>query len=240
MEPGETSQLMLTRSDDDGLTWSDPINITSMIKDPAWYLVLQGPGKGITMTGGTIVFPAQYKDHEQMPHSTILWSKDHGENWTIGTGAKPNTTEAQVIELDDGSLMLNMRDNRKGARSVYTTSDLGKTWTMHPTSRVALIEPVCNASLIKGVFNVNGEQQKLVFFVNPNSTQGRHHMTVKLSRDDGMTWPEKYWYLLDEGNGRGYPSMTRIDENHIGVLYEGSQADLVFEKIPMDEILNQE
>ncbi len=239
LEPIETSQLMLVRSDDDGLTWSDPINLTPMIKDPAWYLMLQGPGKGITMTDGTIVFPAQFKDHEQMPHSTIIWSKDHGENWSIGTGAKSNTTEAQVIELDNGSLMLNMRDNRKGSRSVYTSSDLGETWSMHPTSRSALIEPVCNASLIKGTFQVNGAEQKLVLFVNPNATDGRHHMTIKLSMDDGMTWPEKYWFLLDEGRGNGYPSMTQIDEQHIGVLYEGSQADLVFEKVHIDEIMNK-
>jgi len=239
LEPAETSQLMLVRSDDDGLTWSDPVNLTPILKDPAWHLLLQGPGKGITMSDGTIVFPAQFKDHEQIPHSTIIWSRDHGENWSIGTGTKSNTTEAQVIELDDGSLMLNMRDNRKGARSVYTTNDMGLTWTMHSTSRSALIEPVCNASLIKGSFEINGAEQDLVLFVNPNATDGRHHMTIKLSMDDGMTWPEKYWLLLDEGRGRGYPSMTQIDEHYIGVLYEGSQSDLVFEKVHIDEIINR-
>ncbi|HEC44750.1 MAG TPA: exo-alpha-sialidase [Bacteroides sp.] len=239
IEPIITSQLMLVKSEDDGLTWSEPINLTPALKDPAWYLLLQGPGKGTTHSDGTIVFPAQFKDHENMPHSTIIWSKDHGENWSIGTGAKSNTTEAQVIELDNGSLMLNMRDNRKGSRSVYTSSDLGATWEMHPTSRSALIEPVCNASLIKGKFQVNGKEQKLVLFVNPNSTRGRQHMTVKVSTDDGMTWPEENWLLLDQGRGRGYPSMTQIDGQHIGVLYEGSQADLVFEKVHIDEIMDR-
>ena len=239
ISPEETSQLMLVRSNDDGQTWSDPINLTPFIKDPKWYLLLQGPGKGISMSDGTIVFPAQYKDHEQMPHSTILWSRDHGETWHIGTGAKPNTTEAQVIELEDGSLMMNMRDNRKGFRSVYTTHDLGKTWVKHPSSRSALIEPVCNATLIKGSFLVNGNYKNLVLFANPNSTKGRHHMTIKVSADDGISWPEKYWYLLDAGRGRGYPSMTRIDEKHVGILYEGSQADLVFEKIRIDEIIKK-
>ena len=102
ISPIETSQLILVKSKDDGLTWSEPINLTPSVKNPKWYLLLQGPGKGISMSDGTIVFPAQFKDNEQMPHSTILWSQDHGENWHIGTGAKPNTTEAQVIELDDG------------------------------------------------------------------------------------------------------------------------------------------
>ncbi len=239
MDPVKTSQFVLVKSEDDGKTWSEPVNITSFIKDPAWYLLLQGPGKGITLSDGTIVFPAQFKDHEQMPHSTIVWSKDHGKNWSIGTGAKPNTTEAQLIELEDGSIMLNMRDNRGGSRSVYTSRDLGTTWEIHPTSRSSLVEPVCNASLIKGTFLVNGEEQKLVLFVNPNSIKGRHHMTIKMSTDDGKTWPEKYWLLLDEGRGRGYPSMTRIDDEHIGILYEGSQADLVFEKVHINELINR-
>ncbi|MCK4749902.1 MAG: exo-alpha-sialidase, partial [Bacteroidales bacterium] len=67
IEPIKTSQLMLTKSEDDGLTWSEPINLTPVLKDPAWYLLLQGPGKGITHSDGTIVFPAQFKDHENMP-----------------------------------------------------------------------------------------------------------------------------------------------------------------------------
>ena len=84
---------------------------------------------------------------------------------------------------------------------------------------------------------MNGDEKKLVLFANPNTTKGRHHMTIKLSKDDGMSWPEKYWLLLDEGRGRGYPSMTQADKNHIGILYEGSQADLVFEKVHIDEII---
>ena len=237
ISPEETSQLMLVRSDDDGQTWSDPINLTPLIKDPEWYLLLQGPGRGISISDGTIVFPVQYKDHEQMPHSTILWSQDHGESWHIGTGAKANTTEAQVIELEDGSLMMNMRDNRKGSRSVYTTSDLGKTWIKHASSRSALIEPVCNATLIKASFLLDGNARNLVLFANPNSITGRHHMTIKVSKDDGSSWPEKYWFLLDAGRGRGYPCMTQVDDEHVGILYEGSQADLVFEKIHIDEII---
>ncbi|WP_281954042.1 exo-alpha-sialidase, partial [Pseudophaeobacter arcticus] len=139
----ETSQLMLVKSEDDGLSWSKSINITSQVKDPKWHLLLQGPGKGITMSDGTLVFPAQYKDEAEMPHSTIIYSKDRGKTWEIGTGAKPNTTVSQVVELDDGRLMLNMRDNRGGSRSVYTTSDMGQTWEVHSTSRKTLIEPVC-------------------------------------------------------------------------------------------------
>ena len=235
MTPKTTSQFMLTKSEDDGLTWSEPINITDQIKDPKWHLLLQGPGKGITMDNGTLVFPAQFKDENEMPHSTIIYSSDQGDTWKIGTGAKSNTTEAQVVELNDGSLMLNMRDNRGGSRSVYTTADMGETWEVHATSRSALIEPVCMASLIKHRY----QDKEYLLFSNPNSTERRENMTIKLSSDMGNTWPEEHQVLLDRGSGRGYSCMTTIDEETIGILYEGSQADLVFQRIKIANLLSQ-
>lgn len=244
LEPKTTSQFVLVKSENDGLTWSEPINITTQIKQAEWYLLLQGPGKGITLKDGTLVFPAQFKDKNDMPHSTIISSNDHGKTWTIGTGAKSNTTEAQVIELNDGGLMLNMRDNRNGSdksetngRAVAVTYDRGKTWKTHPTSNGALQEPTCMASLIKEEFIVDGEKKTLVLFSNPNSKFGRHHMTIKVSLDDGETWPEKHQLLIDSGGGRGYSCMTKIDDKHIGILYEGSQADLIFQVFAVEEIL---
>lgn len=244
ISPEKTGQLMLTKSTDDGLTWSDPINITAQVKKPEWFLVFQGPGMGITMKDGTLVFPAQFKDEEQMPHSTLIYSKDRGETWHVGTSAKLNTTEAQIVELSGGALMLNMRDNRgsgpdgrngTGARSVGVTSDLGQTWTEHPTSRKALPEPVCMASLISHAQEESGKG--LLLFSNPADRYVRHNMTIKISEDEGMSWPEKYHTLIDEGMGRGYSCLTSIDENTIGILYEGSQADLVFQKIRLEELM---
>jgi sialidase-1 len=239
MQPQETGQFVLVKSEDDGLTWSEPINITDQIKNPAWHLLLQGPGKGIIMEDGTLVFPAQFKDEKEMPHATIIYSKDRGKTWKIGTGAKSNTTEAQVVELADHSLMLNMRDNRgggegkgTGARSVLITNDLGTTWTEHPTSRKALPEPVCMASLIK---HRTKKGQDILIFSNPANQFKRKDMTIKISEDEGMNWEEKFHLLIDEGRGRGYSCMTSIDANTIGILYEGSQADLVFQKIDLRE-----
>lgn len=234
-EPEVTGQLMLTHSGDDGKTWSSPVNITQQVKDPSWQLCFQGPGRGITMKDGTLVFPAQYKDSGQLPHATILYSKDHGNTWQIGKAAYPNTTEAQVVETEPGTLMLNMRDNRGGSRTIFTTKDLGQTWTEHPSSRSALPEPVCNASIIKCSY----KGKDLLFFVNPNAVDGRHHMTIKASMDMGLSWPVQYHLLLDELNGNGYPSLTMIDKDHLGIVYEGSQANLVFEKIAISEILRQ-
>jgi sialidase-1 len=246
MDPEMTSQLILVKSEDDGKSWSETINITSAIKKEEWHLLLQGPGKGISMSDGTLVFPAQFKDKDQMPHSTIMWSKDHGLNWDIGTGAKSNTTESQVIELDNGSLMLNMRDNRNredksetNGRSVAISDDLGKTWDEYQTSKNALIEPVCMASIIKENFMISGKHTNIILFSNPASKYRRKDMTLKFSFDDGKSWASEYNTLLDEGTGRGYSCMTKIDDQHIGILYESSRADLVFQVINIEEILIQ-
>jgi sialidase-1 len=244
LAPGKTNQMVLVKSEDDGQTWSAPINITEQIKDPNWHLLLQGPGRGITMKDGTLVFPAQFKDGDQIPHATIIYSRDRGQTWRIGTGAKSHTTEAQVVELRDGSLMLNMRDDRggdeggkngTGARSIAVTKDLGKTWIEHPTSRRALPEPVCMASILK---HDDAAGQSILLFSNPRHRYHRENMTIQLSKDEGSTWPEKFHLLLDEGQGRGYSCLTMIGEDTIGILYEGSGADLVFQKVSLRDLVD--
>jgi sialidase-1 len=255
MTSQETGQFILVKSTDDGLTWSEPINITAQIKDPAWQLLLQGPGRGITMDDGTIVFPAQFKadigtkalDGGQFTcHSTIVYSKDQGETWQIGTGAKSNTTEAQVVQLSDGSLMLNMRDDRnrtdKGAtngRAVAVTADMGRTWTVHPSSNSALPEPNCMASLIAADVKIDGIKRRVMFFSNPNDKSERIHMTVKASTDQGLTWPAGNQVELFGPSGYGYSCMTMVDENHVGILYEGVR-ELYFQKIPVADFIDKE
>ena len=75
-----------------------------------------------------------------------------------------------------------------------------------------------------------------LLFSNPDSTQGRHRITIKASPDRGKTWPNANRLLLDEGRGRGYSCMTMIDENTVGILYEGSQAHMTFQRIPLCDL----
>jgi len=244
LKPEETGQLMLARSDDDGVTWSEPINITEQVKRPEWCFLLQGPGKGITMRDGTIVFAAQYQDppeQKRLPHSTIMYSKDHGRTWQVGTGAFDDTTESQVVEIEPGVLMLNCRYNRKPVRVVMTTRDMGKTWQKHITSERTLIEPgACMASLIDVDREVGKDLGGWLLFSNPDSTRGRNHITIKASCDRGLTWPKEHRLLLDEGTGAGYSCMSMIDDRTVGILYEGSQAHLTFQQIPLKVLFGKE
>jgi sialidase-1 len=252
LQPNETGQIVMTKSSDDGITWSEPINITNQIKNPAWQLLFCAPGRGITLENGTLVFPAQFKsilnikaiDGGQFTcHATILYSEDKGQTWHIGSGAKSNTTESQIVPLSDGSLMLNMRDDRNrtdksdtNGRAVSVTFDLGQTWKSHPSSNKLLPEPNCMASLISTNFAWHGKPTQVLLFSNPDSKVARSDMTIKASLDEGISWPEKYHLKLNSDLGYGYSCLTMVDKNTVGIVYEGVK-ELYFQKIKLTEIL---
>lgn len=237
LSPRQTTQMIMTYSDDDGITWSKPINVTEQFKRPEWWLAAPAPGAGITMKDGTLVLPTQGRDSTGLQFSNISYSGDGGKTWTMSNPAYTLTTECAVVELSDGSIMLNMRDDRnrsnKGednGRAVFTTRDMGQTWTEHPSSHGALIEPVCMASLHK--------HGKYLLFSNPSTVDKRSNIRLKVSKDNGMTWNKGV--LLDSGDSFGYSCLTSLDRKTIGVLWEGSRAQMAFRAIPLKEILEAE
>ena len=239
-EPGlklsQSSQFMMVRSNDDGKSWSEPENWTAKLKDPAWYLFAPAPGSGITLENGTLVMPTQGRDENGMYFSNLMWSKDHGKSWTLSNWARSDTTECAVAQLADGSLMLNMRDNRNrsdksetNGRAVSVTTDLGASWKVHASDHGSLPEPVCMASLISHKLD---DGRTVLFFSNPRNKSKRKNMTVQMSLDDGNTWSKKL--LLDEDGG-AYSSLVMVDDQTLGILYESSRADLVFQTIQLGE-----
>ena len=238
-EIGKSAQFLMVRSQDDGRTWSKPENLTRTLKKEAFWLFAPSPQQGIQLADGTLVMPAQGRDEQGQSFSTVMTSGDHGKNWTPGTPAYSGGSECQAVQLGDGSLMLNMRNDHERFRVVAVTRDLGQTWTPHATSRNTLIEPTCNGSLLRVDYTEAGENRHVLLFANPHTQKTRTHHTIQVSFDDGLTWPAAQRLLLDEGRGAGYPSLTRIDDQQIGIVYEGSQSHLVFQKFTVAELLGR-
>lgn len=141
--------------------------------------------------------------------------------------------------------MLNMRDNRNhgnkevNGRRICVTSDLGETWTEHPTSRKALIESTCMASIHRHTYKQGGVEKSVLLFCNPESYNSRDHMTLKISFDDGKTWSADKKILLDEYGSFGYSCITSVDDSTIGIFYESSQANMVFQQVKLEELIGK-
>lgn len=215
LRPSETGQFVLTKSTDDGLTWSPPINITDQVKQPEWRLCFQGPGAGIQTRDGTLIFPAQFRAADGQPHSCFIFSRDGGERWQMSPPAiptKPPTSEAQIAELDDGSLLLSLRDESRSGKRAWARWEWAKeratgTWS-EPWFTVP--DPTCMASFLR---HPGGE----LFFTNPNSPNKRVALTVRQSTDQGRTWSDG---RLIDPRGCQYSCLTVLSDGRLGVLYE--------------------
>jgi sialidase-1 len=222
-----TRTVWIMYSRDEGRTWSKPANITQSTKDPGWGWYATGPGNGIQLRSGRLVIPCDHRRYEgQARHSHVVYSDDNGRTWRIGGSAQTDTNECAVVELADGSLLLNMRSyHGRNRRAVARSRDGGLTWDDFGFDE-ALIEPVCQASLIRY------DRQRLLFS-NPASTR-RERMTVRLSRDDGRTWTASR--VLHEGPS-AYSSLAVLRGGWIGCLYErGEKApyeSITFSRIAM-------
>lgn len=231
LEGGRT--VWITRSADDGASWSKLAEITASVKAPGWTWYATGPGNGIQLRSGRLVVSCNHirKDSRAM-HSHVIYSDDRGQTWRIGGTAEEKTNESAVVELRDGSLLLNMRSYHGGnRRAIARSRDGGLTWSAVQLDP-ALIEPVCQASLIRAVSPGTKADGRLLFS-NPADTT-RVRMTVRLSLDDGKTWPIAR--LIHEGPS-GYSSLAAWRDGAIGLLYERGRKDyretITFARFPI-------
>ncbi|WP_437200786.1 exo-alpha-sialidase [Planctomicrobium sp. SH664] len=222
LEAHETAQLVMVRSRDDGKTWSKPVSITKTTKQKAWKIFIQGPGSGIQLRDGTLVFAAQFKDEQNVPHSCLIWSGDHGETWHVTAPAVPEappSSESQVAELSDGSLLLTMRNERRSgqrlwARYQWKGSLAEGKWS---SPWFDLPDPTCMASLIR-------HPSGALIFSNPNSSTRRIGLTVRVSDDDGKTWSDG---RLIDPRFCSYSCLTVLKNGDLGLLYECGAAHAV-------------
>ena len=212
---GRISDLWLMHSNDEGATWAGPANLTRSVNRKGWNRFVPGPGVGIQLRSGRLVIPCNHViGSESTDH--VIFSDDHGKTWLLGGSTEGKTDEDQIVELADGTLMLNIRNYReKGHRGIALSKDQGMTWSP-VTSDPTLIEPVCQASLIRYTLSPAFSKNRLLFS-NPATRDKRIKMTVRLSYDEGKTWPVAK--LLNPGPS-GYSCLTVLHDMQIGCLYE--------------------
>jgi len=220
-------RVFVTHSDDDGLTWAKPREITESVKAPEWRWYATGPGSGIQLQRdqwkGRLVIPCDHAHvwprRDQPYYSHVFYSDDHGKTWHLGGTVGDAVNECAVAELDDGTLLLNMRTwdshrERATARSV----DGGVTWS-EVQYDPELPGPQCQASMIR-MPRREDEEGTWVLFANPAHRASRIKMTVRLSRDGGRSWPVA---KLLHGGPSSYSSLAVAKDGTILCLYEGGE-----------------
>ena len=220
--------IYMCYSDDDGLTWTEPKEMPHLRKD-YWRWYATGPDKGIQLTRGPhkgrLVVPCNHSDHRDPKlhsyRSHVIYSDDHGKTWHIGGVLDHATNESTIVELSDGSVMDNMRSyHGKQRRAVAVSKDGGQTFSEVKLDD-ALIEPVCQASILRWTWagekgTVAGDGTGRIVVSNPAST-GRNKLTLRVSYDDGETWAISR--ELYRGSA-AYSCLVALDKGDLGVLFE--------------------
>jgi sialidase-1 len=235
-----TSFLQIIHSNDEGETWSQPVDINLQTKEPWMKFIGAGPGIGIQMTAsekykGRLIFPIYFSNSSYSKCScAVIYSDDHGATWK--RGESPNDgriyngktytaetiddselqlTECQVIELPNGDLKFFMRNHHSKKRTAIAISkDGGESWG-EITFDETLVDPICQSSIIK--YPDLGDGKCRVIFANPADEERRINGTIRYSEDGGDTWLHSK--LLDS-RGFSYSSLTILKNGYIGILYE--------------------
>ena len=221
----DTRRVYVMNSIDEGLSWSKPIEITDKVKKPNWTWYATGPVHGIQIREGSkkgrMIIPCDHIEaNTKKYYSHIIYSDDGGSSWNIGgTTPQDQVNECSVAEIGKGKLILNMRnyDRTQMNRKISISNDYGESWGDIYDDK-ALVEPICQASILRYSFKGYGRNDLL--FINPADKNKRLNMTLRLSNDLGRTW--KAEFLLHEGPS-AYSDITKLRNGNVGCLFEAGK-----------------
>ncbi|MEU8340836.1 sialidase family protein [Spirillospora sp. NPDC048832] len=229
--PGDTSETSTTNthiryitSTDDGATWSAPVDLNPHVRKPAWAGMFASSGHGIQLSSGRLVQPIVYRDSSG-DHASNIYSDDHGATWHNGTTAGTGVNESKVVQRGTGRVAQNMRSNAGGDRWYATapdvTSSFGTSWNS------GLIDPGCNGDEIAYLRPAAGNPSLTSIALHSNNAAtSRTDLTVRVSRDDGASWPR---HALIKPGAAGYSTMAVLADGSVGTLYEiGDTGGIVF------------
>ena len=221
----DTRRVYVMNSIDEGLSWSKPIEITDKVKKPNWTWYATGPVHGIQIREGSkkgrMIIPCDHIEaNTKKYYSHIIYSDDGGSSWNIGgTTPQDQVNECSVAEIGKGKLILNMRnyDRTQMNRKISISNDYGESWGDIYDDK-ALVEPICQASILRYSFKGYGRNDLL--FINPADKNKRLNMTLRLSNDLGRTW--KGEFILHEGPS-AYSDITKLRNGNVGCLFEAGK-----------------
>jgi sialidase-1 len=209
-------RIFVGRSLNEGTTWGTRAEITSSVKLPTWgNFIATGPGHGTQLPSGRLVFPSYHSGGSTGGSSAyVIFTDDGGTTWRIGQDMGLGSGEPMAAVLSDGRLMMNTRSPRRAwLRTVGVSDDWGFGWKDVARDE-SLIEPTCQASLLETRLP---DGAHALLFSNPESHR-RERMTVKLSTDDGATWPHSL--RVYEGSSAYSDVVAVDDQGQHGILFE--------------------
>jgi sialidase-1 len=236
----EYMRVFYMRSDDDGVTFSEPVDVTRTFDayraEYDWKVAATGPGHGIHLAGGRLVLPVwlslgtQGNGHSPSVTSTI-YSDDEGKTWRAGdiavhnAPATPDPNEATVVQTNAGLVLLNVRTQSGRNRRVVVTSRDGAHHWSEPRFQDDLPDPICFGSLVRFPRN-----KEFLLFSNPDNlsradgkdtpSKDRRNLTVHLSNDGGRSWPAKKTIEIGPSS---YSDLAVMPDGTILCLYEAGE-----------------
>ena len=219
----DTRRVFICHSDNDGVSWSTPKQITSSVKPEEWAWYATGPCHAIQLqhksNRNRIVVPcvhSLYDGKRTYYNAHLIYSDDGGESWKIGA-TLPGGNESTVVERADGSLMHNSRWQRGPAKYArhYAISNDGGVTCGEVIRDKSLIEPVCQGSIIG--YSVKGKATNKLLFSNPASTKQRNTLTLRQSKDGGASWSKGL--VIEEGPS-AYSDLVILPRKQVGILFE--------------------
>lgn len=230
----EYARCFYARSDDDGVNFSAPVEITPAFEalrgQYDWKVLATGPGHGIQLRNGRLIVPVWLSTgtggHAHRPSCvSTIYSDDSGKTWRAGeivvhtSPEIPNPSETVAVELNDGNVMFNIRSEAAKHRRLVSVSKDGAGGWGKPAFDEGLYEPVCFGSIVR-------LDEKRIAFLNPagpdaakneNPKISRQNLTLRISSDEGKTWPTAT--LLQDGIA-AYSDMAVLPDGTLLAFYE--------------------